>query len=145
MKNIILKNYLDVIQTDEPIQEIISLATAATAISATYMASMIIKMAAGVLGETMTKAGKECGSLKGVAKNLCIIKMKIGATENQVKIMRSKMSMCNKTRDPRACREKIQNKYNEVRKKLKRFKSQESIYMQKQRVESEKSKESMQV
>jgi len=134
MKNIILDLYLESTQNNDQLNEQV-FATTAAVISSTFMAASILKMASGALSNILTKAGQECGTLQGAARNLCMIKMKLDGHEEELRILKSKSRLCNKTRNPNKCREKLRGRIIELSKKLKRLKEQESIYLQKQNAE----------
>ena len=109
------------------------------------MAAAILKMASGAMSDILTSAGRECNTLSGAARNLCIVKMKIDAIETQIKTINSKSRLCNQSRDVDKCRNKIKEKRVILQTRLKRLKEQESIYIGKQITERNKEKRSVEV
>jgi len=108
-----------------------------------YFSILAFRMVYGLLKDAFSKANKECSGFAGAAKNLCILKYKIDATEKSINILRSKMAECHKAKDVAKCHEKFERKIDDLEKRLERMKEQQKIYMQKQN--EEKSTEMKQI
>jgi len=57
-------------------------------------------------------------NLKGKAKKACISYAKVGAFEAQIQAMKTKQSLCGKSKDPEKCKGKLSKKLNKMEAKL---------------------------
>lgn len=91
------------------------------AISATSLLMSAYKL----YKEYLTKAARECETMEGRDKTLCMTKYKMEATRAQMEKLRKGLSKCEEAKYPQKCRqklqqkiEKLQGKYKELQKKF---------------------------
>jgi len=136
VKNI--ETYLDYIQKRNNLTEwspSAALAAISPWMSGLMAATMIMRYASTFINDYMTKQGRACNHLVGASKNLCIVDYKIRGLELQKNTLKSKQSLCNKSRDRRACREKIQKKIDVIDRQLRDLYEHKDIFREKARKE----------
>lgn len=96
----------------------------ATPIMMAFSATSVLMMAYRFYKEYMTKASRECGSLQGRDKNLCMLKFELDALEAKKSELERGLKDCEKTRDPKKCESKINKELRKTENKLKKIKKQ---------------------
>lgn len=115
----LLEEYLQKIQNEEPINEV------------GYQAAMI-GLTAGMLAVSafdafksfMTKSGRQCFGLDGRDKSICMTKMRIEGTRKLVAELQKRKTMCSKARNPRKCMEQMDKKIVKQQEKLEMYNNQ---------------------
>ena len=78
----------------------------------------IIKTAKFAYNKIFSKADKACSGIPPADKNMCLRKYKLQAYTNQLRILRSSMGQCAKTKDPTSCKDKLNEKVKALQFKI---------------------------
>jgi len=137
-----LKLYLEFLQDNNKNKSLNEGASAVLAAISPWMsglmaATMILRYGSGFLNDYMTKAGRACNHLVGASKNLCTIDYKIRGLEMQKNTLKSKQSLCSKSRKPDECRDKVQRKIDILDRQLRDLYEHKNIFKDKARQERE--------
>lgn len=105
------------------------------AISATFL----LMNAYRIYKEYLTKAARQCGTMTGRDKSLCMTKYKLDATKAQMEKLRKDLSKCKEAKNPDKCEEKLKEKIKKLQDKHKKlFRRYRSIYNIAKKGESER-------
>lgn len=132
--NKLINNYLYNIQESVQLDE-----GFLAAIGTVYSATMIVKYAMDLGNKYLTKAGRECNHLTGASQNLCIVDFRIRALVMQLNELKKNRRLCSKTRNPKACTIKLNNKINILEQKLRDLYNHKKIFEIKAREEKRQS------
>jgi len=122
-----LDHYLEFIQTEAPIPQLVGklaggAAKTAGGMSPTYLALMtaphLIKLGKFAFNKIFSKAQKACAGMPQADKNMCLRKFKLQAFTNQLRTLRSSMSKCKDTKDPNDCKDKLNTKIKAIQFKI---------------------------
>jgi len=84
----------------------------------TALAALAAMMAAKAYKSFLSKAAKACKGKSGVTKKACMEKFRLEGMKSKVRILQKSLSMCTKTKNPAACKSKIQMKIAREKAKL---------------------------
>lgn len=101
-------------------QENISEVPIMLAISATSISMMAYRF----YKDYMTKAARECGTLQGRDKNLCMLKYRINALETKKSKLEKGLRKCKEAKNPEKCEEKVKKDIKKTEERLKKVKKQ---------------------
>ena len=88
------------------------------------IAAAIIALGVKVYKHLFTEVGRKCRGLTGREFDKCKLRVTINAREKQIQTMKSKISRCDKSNDPKKCKEKVNNKIKEINDKVIKLKKQ---------------------
>lgn len=106
------------------------------AIGGIYSAVMILKYGSDMAKQYLSKVGKECSDLSGASKNLCVIDFKLRALTMEIATLKQERRKCTKTRNPKLCNLKVNNKINMLIEKQQTLNKHREMF--KDRLEKEK-------
>jgi len=135
-KKNILNGYLKVIQEDVYMNEI-------GVIAALGMASsvmMILRFANDLGKDYLTKAGRECIQLKGASRNVCVVMNKMRAIDKQIDALHTGMGKCSsimKLGRSDNCREKINQKIQDLQRKKQDLQKHYTMFKAKEQQEQQ--------
>lgn len=99
--------------------------TAFLAISATSLLMNAYK----IYKEYLSKAARQCNTMTGRDKSLCMTKYRLDATKAQMEKLRKDMSKCKEAKYPEKCEDKLKEKIKDLQAKHKKlFRRYRSIY-----------------
>ncbi len=111
MKDNYLKYFLKEDYKNTPLNELVPIMLYFSATSTLMMAYRFYK-------EYMTRAARECGSLSGRDKNLCMLKFELDGLKAQKNQIEAGLKDCDKAKDPRKCKEKLTRELRKIGPKL---------------------------
>ena len=101
------------------------IATAYLAIGATSLLMNAYK----IYKEYLTKAARQCNTMTGRDKSLCMTKYRLDATKAQMERLRKDLSKCKEAKYPQKCENKLKEKIKSLQDKHKKlYRRYRSIY-----------------
>lgn len=105
-----LDNYLDQIQELTPTMMAVGMGLSA--------ASLIVS-ATKMYKDYFTKAARQCSDLSPNEKSMCLLRSKMLGKNVQLQALKSSMAKCQKTKDSKACAEKLSGKMQKLAAEIK--------------------------
>lgn len=107
---------------------IIDLTKGEAVVGAAIAYSALVMLAFKLYLEHKDKFIKQCRNFKGPRKNMCIAEAKAKAKVIELKTLMTKKKLCNNSKNPKICNDKISKKIQEIKDKIEDYKEEAKKY-----------------